>query len=80
MAWGATAYRDVHQRSGSAWRVAPDLATAIRRNPELEVLLVNGIYDLATPYFPAVRTMGHMGLPRRFLQTDIDGRSQHFRT
>jgi carboxypeptidase C (cathepsin A) len=43
--------------------VAPDLATAIQRNPRLEVLLVNGIYDLATPYFAAVWTMDHMGLP-----------------
>lgn len=43
--------------------VAPDLAEAIRRNPELEVLLINGIYDLATPYFAAVWTMDHMGLP-----------------
>ncbi len=43
--------------------VAPDLATAMRRNPNLEVLLVNGIYDLATPYFAAVWTMDHMGLP-----------------
>jgi carboxypeptidase C (cathepsin A) len=43
--------------------VAPDLATAIRRNPNLEVLLVNGIYDLATPYFAAVWTMDQMGLP-----------------
>ena len=43
--------------------VAPDLATAIQRNPNLEVLLINGIYDLATPYFAAVWTMDHMGLP-----------------
>ena len=43
--------------------VAPDLATAIQRNPNLEVLLVNGIYDLATPYFAAVWTMDNMGLP-----------------
>ena len=43
--------------------VAPDLATAIQRNPRLEVLLINGIYDLATPYFAAVWTMDHMGLP-----------------
>ena len=43
--------------------VAPDLANAIRRNPKLEVLLVNGIYDLATPYFAASWTMDHMGLP-----------------
>jgi carboxypeptidase C (cathepsin A) len=43
--------------------VAPDLATAIRRNPRLEVLLINGIYDLATPYFAAVWTMDNMELP-----------------
>ena len=47
---------------GAVPNVAPDLAEAIRRNPELEVLLVNGIYDLATPYFAAVWTMDHMGL------------------
>ena len=43
--------------------VAPELAEAIRRNPELEILLVNGIYDLATPYFAAVWTMDQLGLP-----------------
>jgi carboxypeptidase C (cathepsin A) len=55
-------------RSGSGGRgdtpnVAPDLAEAILRNPELEVLLVNGVYDLATPYFAAVWTMDQLGLP-----------------
>jgi carboxypeptidase C (cathepsin A) len=43
--------------------VGPDLARAIRANPNLEVLLVNGLYDLATPYFAAVWTMDHLGLP-----------------
>jgi carboxypeptidase C (cathepsin A) len=43
--------------------VGPDLARALERNPTLEVLLVNGIYDLATPYFAAVWTMDHLGLP-----------------
>lgn len=43
--------------------VGPDLAQAIRNNPHLEVLLVNGLYDLATPYFAAVWTMDHLGLP-----------------
>lgn len=42
--------------------VAPDLAEAIRHNPELQVLLFTGIYDLATPYFAAAWTMDHMGL------------------
>ena len=35
----------------------------VERNPRLEVLLVNGIYDLATPYFAAVWTMDQLGLP-----------------
>ena len=43
--------------------VGPDLAGAIRANPNLQVLLVNGLYDLATPYFAAVWTMDHLGLP-----------------
>ncbi len=58
------------RRSGSGaffgeWvpNVGPDLASAIERNPRLEVLLVNGIYDLATPYFGAVWTMDQLGLP-----------------
>lgn len=50
-------------RGGGTPNVAPDLANVIRRNPSLEVLLVNGIYDLATPYFAAVWTMDRMGLP-----------------
>jgi carboxypeptidase C (cathepsin A) len=48
---------------GDTPNVAPDLARAILRNPELEVLLVNGVYDLATPYFAAVWTMDQLGLP-----------------
>jgi carboxypeptidase C (cathepsin A) len=43
--------------------VGPDLARALERNPKLEVLLVSGLYDLATPYFAAVWTMDHLGLP-----------------
>lgn len=42
--------------------VAPTLKSAMERNPSLEILLVNGLYDLATPYFAAVWTMDHMGL------------------
>ncbi|MFQ5538232.1 MAG: S10 family peptidase [Gemmatimonadota bacterium] len=42
--------------------VAPAFRRALERNPKLKVLLVNGLYDLATPYFAAVWTMDHMGL------------------
>ncbi|MGD8277344.1 MAG: hypothetical protein PVH00_04930 [Gemmatimonadota bacterium] len=60
--WGRAQEGDFG-RGGGTPNVGPDLANAIRRNPKLEVLLVNGIYDLATPYFAAVWTMDHLGLP-----------------
>jgi carboxypeptidase C (cathepsin A) len=50
-------------RGAGTPNVGPDLAAAIRFNPNLEVILVSGIYDLATPYFAAVWTMDHLGLP-----------------
>ncbi|MDH5589173.1 MAG: peptidase S10, partial [Gemmatimonadota bacterium] len=61
--WGRLGGGGGFVRGGGTPNVAPDLAGAIERNPELKVLLVNGIYDLATPYFAAVWTMDHMGLP-----------------
>jgi carboxypeptidase C (cathepsin A) len=61
--WGRMGGGGMFGRGGGTPNVGPDLANAIRRNPELEVLLINGIYDLATPYFAAVWTMDHLGLP-----------------
>ncbi len=60
--WGRLGGGGGFVRGGGTPNVAPDLATAMRRNPELKVLLINGIYDLATPYFAAVWTMDRMGL------------------
>jgi carboxypeptidase C (cathepsin A) len=42
--------------------VSGDLASALQTNPKLQVLLLTGLYDLATPYFAAAWTMDHMGL------------------
>ncbi len=43
--------------------VAVDLAQAMKHDPKLQVLVNNGVYDLATPYFATVYTMDHLGLP-----------------
>ncbi len=61
--WGRVGQGRSFVRGGGTPNVAPDLATAMKRNPSLRVLLINGIYDLATPYFAAVWTMDRMGLP-----------------
>ena len=60
--WGRLGGGGGFGRGTGTPNVAPDLARAMQRNPDLKVLLVNGIYDLATPYFAAVWTVERMGL------------------
>ncbi|SEI69130.1 S10 family peptidase [Frateuria terrea] len=43
--------------------VMPDLAMAMKTNPELKVFLNGGYYDLATPYFAAQYEMNHLPIP-----------------
>ncbi len=47
------------------------LRTAMTQNPKLEVLLMSGYYDLATPYFAADYTFSHLGL-NESLQDNIN--------
>jgi len=42
--------------------VAGDLADAMRKNPRLKVLSVNGLFDLATPFFITEYDLAHMQL------------------
>lgn len=42
--------------------VAGDLADAIRKNPRLKVFSVNGLFDLATPFFITEYDLAHMDL------------------
>jgi carboxypeptidase C (cathepsin A) len=55
---------------GSAEKGFPDTATALRhalvRNQYLKVLVMEGYYDLATPYFAANYTMDHLDLPPKY--------------
>ncbi len=42
----------------------PDLAHAIGVNPNLNVLVLNGYYDLATPFFATESMFSHLGLTK----------------
>jgi carboxypeptidase C (cathepsin A) len=42
---------------------APDLAHALGTNPSLHVLVLQGLYDLATPILATEYTFSHLGLP-----------------
>src|SRR5207302_1932460 len=55
---------------GSAGDGFPDTASALRRalvrNPFLKVLVMEGYYDLATPYYAANYTFAHLDLPGKY--------------
>ncbi len=50
--------------------VMPDLAAAMKYNPNLKVMLNAGYYDLATPYFEGLYEMQHLQIPAK-LQGNI---------
>jgi carboxypeptidase C (cathepsin A) len=43
--------------------LAEDLRQAMTRNPDLKVFFACGYYDFATPFFDAIYTVDHLGLP-----------------
>ena len=54
-----------------ATNVMPDLAQAMKYNPNLKVLVTGGYYDLATPYYEGVYEMHHLPIPDS-LQKNIE--------
>ena len=47
----------------SSTNVMPDLATALKSNPQLKVLLTGGYFDLATPYYEGWYEMHQLQIP-----------------
>ena len=52
---GARGPGDVNQAD-----VAQDLSAAMRQNPDLKVYSLNGLYDMATPFFGTEYDLAHM--------------------
>ncbi len=59
------------QRQGT--NVLPDLANAMKINPNLKVQMNAGYYDLATPFYQGVYEMHHLPMPQG-LQANIEYR------
>jgi len=51
--------------------VMPDLATAMKYNPDLKVMLNAGYFDLATPFYEGVYEMQHLPIPPK-LESNIE--------
>lgn len=41
----------------------PDMARAMKRNPNLKIMILNGYYDLATVFYGVEHSVSHMDLP-----------------
>ena len=50
-----------------ATNVMPDLADAMKQNPNLKVMVNGGYYDLATPYYEGWYEMHHLPMPENLL-------------
>lgn len=57
-----------HAKNGGGFPTPPntavDLAEAMSRNPHLKVMILNGLYDLATPFYGVEYTIDHMELEK----------------
>ena len=51
--------------------VMPDLATAMKYDPDLKICLNGGYFDLATPFFEGIYEMHHLPIPQK-LQANIE--------
>jgi carboxypeptidase C (cathepsin A) len=51
--------------------VMPDLANAMKYDPDLKVMLNGGYFDLATPFFEGMYEMSHLPMPKK-LQANIE--------
>lgn len=47
--------------------VLPDLATAMKQNPDLHVMVNGGLFDISTPYFEGKMEMRHLPVPPALL-------------
>jgi carboxypeptidase C (cathepsin A) len=47
--------------------VLPDLASAMKQNPTMKVMVNGGYYDISTPYFEGVMELRHLPVPKALL-------------
>jgi carboxypeptidase C (cathepsin A) len=53
--------------------VLPDLASAMKQNPDLKVMVNGGYFDVSTPYFEGKMEMRHLPIPAN-LRANIEYR------
>ena len=59
---------DEAQPTTQSTNVMPDLAHAMKYNPQLKILLTGGYFDLATPFYEGIYEMNHLPIPEKLRQ------------
>jgi carboxypeptidase C (cathepsin A) len=62
--FGSAQWDMVHKGNPINLNVANDLASAMKTNPRLKVMVNGGYYDLATPFYAAVYEEKHLPIPQ----------------
>ncbi len=62
--FGSFQWDMTHKGNPTNLNVAPDLAEAMKTNPQLKVMVNGGYYDLATPFFAAHYEDIHLPIPQ----------------
>jgi carboxypeptidase C (cathepsin A) len=60
--WDWTHQGNVLRNAQAATYTGMDMARAMSRNPNAKVLILNGYYDIATPFYGVEYTINHLGL------------------
>ena len=64
---------DASQPVYQAMNTIPDLANAMKYNPQLKILLTGGYFDLATPFYEGIYEMNHLPIQEK-LRSNISYR------
>ncbi len=56
---------NVRWNTQAAINTGPDMAEAMSRDPNMKVLILNGIYDIATVFYGVEHSINHLGLSKK---------------
>ncbi len=66
--WNFTVIQPPYGNESTTPNVMPDLADAMKQNPDLKVLLNMGYFDLATPFSEGLYEMSHLPIPEKLFK------------
>ncbi len=62
--WDWTHQGNMRWNTSAAINTGIDMATALTRDPNMKVLILNGYYDIATVFYGVEHSIDHLGLPQ----------------